>query len=57
MLFFELSTFLLKNFGSFPLKYYAAQLFSTLIATQNAIKSVLNQHIRMISEGSCDTEN
>ncbi len=37
----------------FPQKYYAAQLISTLINVSWAA----NQHIRMISEGSCDTED
>ncbi len=35
-------------------KYEAAQLFSTLIIIRNVSA---NQHIRMISEGSCDTED
>ncbi len=38
----------------FPQKYEAAQLFSALI--RNVFWAV-NQHIRMISEGSCDTED
>ncbi len=37
-------------------KYEAAQLFSTLILMSN-IPWAANQHIRMISEGSCDTED
>ncbi len=37
----------------FPQKYESAQLFSTLII-RNVYKAA-NQHIREISEGSCDT--
>jgi len=37
----------------FPQKYYAAQLFSTLII----IRNVSNQHITIISEGSCDAKD
>ncbi len=37
-------------------KYEAAQLFSTLI-TIRSVSWAANQHIRMISEGSCDTED
>jgi len=33
-------------------KYEAVQLFSTFIIARNA-----NYHIRMISDGSCDTED
>ncbi len=44
-----------KN-DQFPQKYEAAQLFSTLIIIWN-IYWAANQHIRMISEGSCDTED
>ncbi len=36
-------------------KYEAAQLFSTLIIRN--ISWAANLHIRMISEGSCDTED
>ncbi len=36
-------------------KYEAAQLFSTLIIFRN-VSWVVNQNIRMISEGSCDTD-
>ncbi len=36
-----------------PWQYETAELFSTLIIIRNAA----NQHIRMISEGSCDTED
>ncbi len=43
----------LENASQFPQKYEAAQLFSILIIIINAS----NQHIRMISEGSCDTED
>ncbi len=37
-------------------KYCAAQLFSTLIIIRN-VSWAANQHIIMISEGSCDTED
>ncbi len=37
-------------------KYEAAHLFSTLIIIRN-VSWAANQHIRMISEGSCDTED
>ncbi len=40
----------------FSASYEAAQLFSTLKAIRN-ISWAANQHIRMISEGSCDTED
>ncbi len=40
----------------FPQKYEAAWLFSTLIIIINVCWAA-NQHIRMISEGSCDTED
>ncbi len=46
---FQINAALLK----FPPKYGAAQLFSTLII----IRNVSNQHIRMISKGSCETED
>ncbi len=39
-----------------PQKYEAAQLFPTLIIIIN-VSWAANQHIRMISEGSCDTED
>ncbi len=39
-----------------PEKNEATQLFSTLIIIRN-ISSEANQNIRMISEGSCDTED
>ncbi len=41
---------------TFPQKYEAAQLFSSLIIIRNVSWSP-NQHIRMISEASCDTED
>ncbi len=37
-------------------KYEVAQLFSTLIIIIN-VSWAANPHIRMISEGSCDTED
>ncbi len=37
-------------------KYEAAKLFSTLIIIIN-VSWAANQHIRMISERSCDTED
>ncbi len=40
----------------FPQNYWAAQLFSTLIIIRN-VSGAANHHIRMISEGSCDTED
>ncbi len=40
----------------FQQKYEAAQLFSTLMMIRNASWAA-NQDIRMISEGSCDTED
>ncbi len=45
-----------KMYYSFHKKYEAAQLFSTLIINRN-VSWALNQHIRLISEGSCDTED
>ncbi len=39
----------------FPQKYEAAQLFSTLIIIRH-VSWLTNQHIIMISVGSCDTE-
>ncbi len=56
MLFFQLSIrqrILKKN--KFTKKCYAAQLCSTLIRAH--ISWELNQYIRMIPEGSCDTED
>ncbi len=44
--------FLSKN----PEKMHAAKLFSALIIKIN-ISWAPNQYIRMISEGSCDTED
>ncbi len=47
-----------NNVSQFPHKYEAAQLFSTMIINKNKTKYwALNQHIKMISEGSCDTED
>ncbi len=40
----------------FPQYYKAAQLFSALLLTRNVLWAE-NQHIRMISEGSCDRSN
>ncbi len=37
-------------------KYVAAQLFSALIIIRN-VSWAANQHIRMISEESCETED
>ncbi len=45
-----------ENVSWFPYKYEAAQLFSTLIIIRN-VSWAANQHIRMISEESCDTED
>ncbi len=42
--------------SGFPQKYEAAQQFSTFIIIRN-VSWAANQHIRMISEGSCDTED
>ncbi len=42
--------------SDFPQKYEAAQKFSILLIIRNVSKTA-NQHIRMISEGSCDTED
>ncbi len=44
-----------KMYHGFHKRYEAVQLFSTLITTRNV--SWANQYIRMISEGSCDTED
>ncbi len=53
--FFYNFIFILYNIeNSFTQKYEAAQLFSTLIIIRNVSRAA-NQHIRMISEGSCDT--
>ncbi len=54
--FFFFSNSLETHLSHFPQKYEAAQLFSTLIIMRNASRAA-NQHIRMISEGSCDTED
>jgi len=40
----------------FPQKYKVAQLSSTMIIIRN-VSLAANHHIRMISEGSCDTED
>ncbi len=40
----------------FPQKYEAAQQFSTFIIIRN-VSWAANQYIRMISVGSCDTED
>jgi len=45
-----------KNESQLPLKYEAAQRFSTLIIIRN-VSWASNPHIRVISEGSCDTED
>ncbi len=45
----------LLNVSQFPQKYEAAQLFTTLSIIIN-VSWAANQH-RMISEGSCDTED
>ncbi len=42
--------------SDFPQKYEAAQQFSILLIIRNVSKTA-NQHIIMISEGSCDTED
>ncbi len=42
--------------SQFPQKNKAAQLFLTLIIIRSASWAA-NQHIRMIFEGSCDTED
>ncbi len=39
-----------------PKQYEAAQLFLTLIIIRN-VSWAVNQHIIMISEGSCDSED
>ncbi len=44
-----------KNYQGF-LKYYSAQLFSTLIIIRN-VSWAANQYIILISEESCDTED
>jgi len=40
----------------FPQKYEAPQLFSTLIIIRN-VSCASDHHIRVISVGSCDTED
>ncbi len=48
---------ILKNNESlFPLIYCAAQLFLTLIIIRN-ISLAANQHISLITDGPCDTED
>ncbi len=59
LLLFFLTLFLLKNPEKsvmFQQKYWAAHLFSTLIIIRH-VSWAANQHIRMISEESCDTED
>ncbi len=66
MCYFQILFFLVKFTGYFWVKivstpffssvYEAAQLFSTLIIIRNVSRAA-NRHIRMISEGSCDTED
>ncbi len=45
-----------QKISLFPQKYEAERLFLTLIIIRN-VSSAANQYIRMISEGSCDTED
>ncbi len=45
-----------QNTSLLPQKYEAAQRISPLIIIINVF-SAANHHIRMISEGSCDTED
>ncbi len=45
-----------KHVSQFPQKYWAEQLFSMLIVIRN-VNWAPNQHIRMISKRSCDTED
>ncbi len=56
---FELSIYSIynpeKNASLFPQKYLVAQLFSTLIIRY--VSWALNHYIKMIAEGSCDTQN
>ncbi len=47
---------MLKIISWFPQKYWAENLFLTLIMIRN-VSWAANQNIRMISEGSCDTED
>ncbi len=47
--------FILKKKSQFPQKYLAAQLFLKSILTRN-VSWAANQHIIMISEGSCGIE-
>ncbi len=64
---FSQSVYLSKNplqkVSYLPPKYEPAQLFLTLkiircfLSSKLAYYNNLNQHIRMMSEGSCDTED
>jgi len=45
-----------ENESWFPQKYWADQLFSTLIIIQN-VSWATNKQIKKITEWSCDTEN
>ncbi len=45
-----------QSVSRFPQKYLAAQLVSSLIIIIN-VSWAANLYIRMISEGSCDTED
>ncbi len=60
MLFFWTFLFIKESWEKKPhgfhKKYLSAQEFSTLIIIHN-VSCAANQHIRMISEGSCDTED
>ncbi len=47
----------IKTVSWFPQKYEAAQLFSTMIIIIKNASWAANQHIGVISEGSCDTED
>ncbi len=49
-------TILKKTASQFTQKYDTAKLFSTLIIIRN-VSWTANQHIRMTSDGSCDTED
>ncbi len=56
LLFWTLSKNPEKNASLLSQKYEAAQLYSTLIIIGN-VSWAANHHIRIISEGSCDTED
>ncbi len=45
-----------RHISQFSQKYEAAQLFSTFVIIIH-VSCAVNQHIRIISEGSCDTED